>query len=194
MLHNPSINLPIFLTYPLPNISTIIYSKLHEKYHICIFIPKTRQRRSLKEIITLMTLVIFYPKMKKEEKQNIYSTVVKFIFFYCRLAGQPASPRCWPTRATGYAGRADAGWKGESTLRFLPTGRRLARAARPAFPSLSDDLGRNKWWPTIKFLHNEVILEILSFVLFLGRVVHEVFVNSPKWRTPRKSSLISVSI
>jgi len=34
MLHNPSINLLIFLTYPLPNISTIIYSKLYEKYHI----------------------------------------------------------------------------------------------------------------------------------------------------------------
>jgi len=34
MLHNSNINLPILLTYPLPSISTIIYSKLHEKYHI----------------------------------------------------------------------------------------------------------------------------------------------------------------
>ena len=34
MLHNSSINLSTFLTYPLPNISTIIYSKLHEKNHI----------------------------------------------------------------------------------------------------------------------------------------------------------------
>jgi len=87
MLHNPSINLSIFLTYPLPNISTIIYSKLHEKYHISIFIPKTRQKRSLKEIITPMTLVIFYPKMKKKEKQNIYCIAVKVNFFF---AGQPA--------------------------------------------------------------------------------------------------------
>ena len=93
MIHNPSINLPILLTYPLPNISTIIYSKLHEKYHICIFIPKTRPKRSLKEIITPMTLVIFYPKMKKEENQNIYSIAAKVKFF--------------GLRAAGYAGRAN---------------------------------------------------------------------------------------
>jgi len=68
MLHNSSINLPMFLTYPLPNISIVIYSKLDEKYNICIFIPKTRPKRSLKEVITPMTLVIFYPKMKKKEK------------------------------------------------------------------------------------------------------------------------------
>jgi len=34
MLHNSSINFSIFLTYPIPNISIIIYFKLHEKYHI----------------------------------------------------------------------------------------------------------------------------------------------------------------
>jgi len=57
---------------------------------------------------------------------------------------------------------------------------------------ISDDLGRNTRWPVIKFLHSEVILEILSFMLFLGGVVHEVCVKWPQWRTPRKSSLISV--
>jgi len=43
--------------------------------------------------------------------------------------------------------------------------------------TLSGDLGRNKWSPTTKFMHNEVILEILSFMLFLSGVVHEVFVK-----------------
>jgi len=42
-----------------------------------------------------MTLVIFYPKMKKEEKQNIYSTVAKVIFF-CLWACGPARPAASP--------------------------------------------------------------------------------------------------
>jgi len=82
MLHNPNINLSIFLTYPIPNISTIIYSNYIKKYHICIFIPKTRPKRSLKEIITPITLVIFYPKMKKKKKNKTFTLLLsKSIFF-----------------------------------------------------------------------------------------------------------------
>jgi len=78
MLHNQNINLLIFLTYLLPNISTIVYSKLHEKYHICIFIPKTKQKMSLKKIITPIILVIFYPQNEKGKKKT------KHLLYYCQ--------------------------------------------------------------------------------------------------------------
>jgi len=33
-------------------------------------------------------------------------------------------------------------------------------------------ISQSKWWSATNFLHNEVILEILSFVLFLGGAMH----------------------
>jgi len=41
--------------------------------------------------------------------------------------------------------------------------------------TMSGDLGRNKLWPDTKFLHSEVILEILCFVLLLG--MHEMCIK-----------------
>jgi len=59
-----------------------------------------------------MILVIFDPKMKKKEKENIiYSTVdkVNFLFFLvCGLAGQLASPRCWSARTVGHVEQVNA--------------------------------------------------------------------------------------
>jgi len=55
-----------------------------------------------------MILVIFYPKMKKEEKHNIYSTATKVIFFFGLWACRPARPA--PLLANvSYAGQANAG-------------------------------------------------------------------------------------
>ena len=41
-------------------------------------------------------------------------------------------------------------------------------------------VSHNKWWPVTIFLHSDVILKILSFVLFLGGVVLEVSVKWPQ--------------
>jgi len=90
MLHNPSINLPIFLTYPLPNIFTIIYSKLHGKYHIkhLVFSSPKLTKRESQGNYNSNDPCNFLPQNEKGRKTEHLLRCCQSQFFF----GLPASP------------------------------------------------------------------------------------------------------